>query len=110
VADLDHDYLWRCLEALPERGRIGIFNRSYYEEVVVVRVHKELLAKQKVPPALLNDGTLWRDRFEDIRNVEQYLSRNGTLIRKFLSPCQTGARLRSITGSVNASNPRSPTR
>jgi PPK2 family polyphosphate:nucleotide phosphotransferase len=81
--DLDHDYLWRCLKALPERGRIGIFNRSYYEEVVVVRVHKEFLAKQKVPPALLNDGDLWRDRFEDIRNVERYLSRNGTLIRKF---------------------------
>jgi PPK2 family polyphosphate:nucleotide phosphotransferase len=81
--DLDHDYLWRCLSVLPERGRIGIFNRSYYEEVIVVRVHPEFLARQKVPAALLNDKELWRHRFEDIRNVEQYLSRNGVLIRKF---------------------------
>jgi PPK2 family polyphosphate:nucleotide phosphotransferase len=81
--DLDHDYLWRCLKALPERGRIGIFNRSYYEEVVVVRVHKEFLAGQKIPPALVNGRDIWKERFEDIRNVERYLSRNGTLIRKF---------------------------
>ena len=81
--DLDHDYLWRCLSAIPERGRIGIFNRSYYEEVIVVRVHPEFLARQKVPDALLNDKDLWKHRFEDIRNVEQYLSRNGVLIRKF---------------------------
>jgi PPK2 family polyphosphate:nucleotide phosphotransferase len=81
--DLDHDYLWRCLSVLPERGRIGIFNRSYYEEVIVVRVHPEFLARQKVPAVLLNDRELWQHRFEDIRNVEQYLSRNGVLIRKF---------------------------
>jgi PPK2 family polyphosphate:nucleotide phosphotransferase len=81
--DLDHDYLWRCLSAIPERGRIGIFNRSYYEEVIVVRVHPEFLARQKVPGTLLNDKDLWKHRFEDIRNVEQYLSRNGVLIRKF---------------------------
>jgi PPK2 family polyphosphate:nucleotide phosphotransferase len=81
--DLDHDYLWRCFSVLPERGRIGIFNRSYYEEVIVVRVHPEFLARQKVPAALLNDKELWQHRFEDIRNVEQYLSRNGVLIRKF---------------------------
>ena len=81
--DLDHDYLWRCMGALPERGRIGIFNRSYYEEVVVVRVHPELLARQKMPPELLNTKSLWKDRFEDIRNFERYLARNGTLIRKF---------------------------
>jgi PPK2 family polyphosphate:nucleotide phosphotransferase len=81
--DLDHDYLWRCLSVLPERGRIGIFNRSYYEEVIVVRVHPEFLARQKVPAALLNDKDLWKHRFEDICNVEQYLSRNGVLIRKF---------------------------
>jgi len=81
--DLDHDYLWRCLKALPERGRIGIFNRSYYEEVVVVRVHKEFLASQKLPPALVHERDIWNERFEDIRNVERYLSRNGTLIRKF---------------------------
>jgi PPK2 family polyphosphate:nucleotide phosphotransferase len=81
--DLDHDYLWRCLSVIPERGRIGIFNRSYYEEVIVVRVHPEFLARQKVPATLLNDKDLWKHRFEDIRNVEQYLSRNGVLIRKF---------------------------
>ena len=80
--ELDHDYLWRCLKALPERGRIGIFNRSYYEEVLVVRVHKEILANQKLPPALV-DRSIWEDRYEDIRNLERYLSRNGVLIRKF---------------------------
>jgi PPK2 family polyphosphate:nucleotide phosphotransferase len=81
--DLDHDYLWRCAKALPERGRIGIFNRSYYEEVVVVRVHRELLDRQKVPRELLKTKNLWKDRCRDIRNFESYLSRNGTLIRKF---------------------------
>jgi PPK2 family polyphosphate:nucleotide phosphotransferase len=80
--ELDHDYLWRCLRRLPERGRIGIFNRSYYEEVLVVRVHKELLEGQKLPPALVGKS-LWDDRYEDIRNVERYLGRNGILIRKF---------------------------
>jgi PPK2 family polyphosphate:nucleotide phosphotransferase len=81
--DLDHDFLWRCAKALPERGRIGIFNRSYYEEVVVVRVHREFLDRQKVPPELLKTKSLWKDRCRDIRNFESYLSRNGTLIRKF---------------------------
>ncbi|MBV8812976.1 MAG: polyphosphate kinase 2 family protein [Verrucomicrobia bacterium] len=80
--DLKHDYLWRCLKCLPERGRIGIFNRSYYEETLVVRVHSELLAKQKIPPQLVNKN-VWDERFEDIRNVERYLSRNGVVIRKF---------------------------
>jgi PPK2 family polyphosphate:nucleotide phosphotransferase len=80
--ELDHDYLWRCLRNLPERGRIGIFNRSYYEEVLVVRVHKELLKGQKLPPSLVT-RSIWDDRYEDIRNVERYLGRNGTLIRKF---------------------------
>src|SRR4029450_8446728 len=80
---LDPDSLWLSLSVLPERGRIGIFNRSYYEEVIVVRVHPEFLARQKVPAALLNDKDLWKHRFEDICNVEQYLSRNGVLIRKF---------------------------
>jgi len=81
--DLDHDFLWRCAKALPERGRIGIFNRSYYEEVVVVRVHREFLDRQKVPTELLKTKSLWKDRCRDIRNFESYLSRNGTLIRKF---------------------------
>jgi PPK2 family polyphosphate:nucleotide phosphotransferase len=80
--ELDHDYLWRCLKALPERGRIGIFNRSYYEEVLVVRVHKELLERQKLPASLITTS-IWDERYEDIRNVERYLARNGVLIRKF---------------------------
>src|SRR5258708_5978514 len=80
--DLKHDYLWRCLKCLPERGRIGIFNRSYYEETLVVRVHPELLAKQKIPPQLITKN-IWEDRYEDIRNIERYLARNGVVIRKF---------------------------
>jgi PPK2 family polyphosphate:nucleotide phosphotransferase len=80
--DLDHDYLWRCLKRLPERGRIGIFNRSYYEETLVVRVHPELLGKQKLPQACITPD-IWDQRFEDIRNVESYLGRNGVVIRKF---------------------------
>jgi PPK2 family polyphosphate:nucleotide phosphotransferase len=80
--DLDHDYLWRCLSRMPERGRIGIFNRSYYEEVLVVKVHKEYLASQKIPPLLIGK-TIWEDRYEDISNVERYLTRNGIVICKF---------------------------
>jgi len=80
--ELDHDYLWRSARALPERGRIGIFNRSYYEEVLVVRVHEPLLAAQKLPPALVTKK-IWKHRFEDIRSFERYLARNGTLIIKF---------------------------
>ena len=80
--ELDHDYLWRCLKRLPERGRIGIFNRSYYEETLVVRVHQELLRGQKLAPELVTDE-IWTERFEDIRNVERYLTRNGIVIRKF---------------------------
>jgi PPK2 family polyphosphate:nucleotide phosphotransferase len=80
--DLDHDYLWRCMKCLPNRGHIGIFNRSYYEEVLVVRVHPEFLAKQKLPPKLVGKK-IWEERFEDIRNFEQYLARNGVIVRKF---------------------------
>ncbi len=80
--DLDHDYLWRCMKWLPNRGHIGIFNRSYYEEVLVVRVHPEFLAKAKLPPKLV-DNNIWNERFEDIRNFEQYLARNGIVVRKF---------------------------
>ena len=80
--DLDHDYLWRCMKCLPNRGHIGIFNRSYYEEVLVVRVHPEFMAKQKLPPKLMSKG-IWGDRFQDIRNFEQYLARNGVVVRKF---------------------------
>jgi PPK2 family polyphosphate:nucleotide phosphotransferase len=80
--DLDHDYMWRCMKCLPERGRIGIFNRSYYEEGLVVRVHREFLEKQKLPPELVTKD-IWKERFQDIRAIERYLSRNGVLIRKF---------------------------
>src|SRR5204863_1642181 len=80
--DLDHDFLWRCMKHLPNRGQIGIFNRSYYEEVLVVRVHPEFLAKQKMPPQLAGKR-IWEERFEDIRNFEQYLARNGVIVRKF---------------------------
>ncbi len=80
--DLDHDFMWRCLKCLPERGRIGIFNRSYYEETLIVRVHKEILDNQKLPPKLITKN-IWEERFEDIRNIEKYLNRNGTIVRKF---------------------------
>lgn len=80
--DLDHDYMWRCMKCLPERGRIGIFNRSYYEETLVVRVHPELLEKQKLPESLVTKR-IWDERFEDIRNFEKYLTRNGVVVRKF---------------------------
>lgn len=80
--ELDHDYLWRCQKHLPERGRIGIFNRSYYEEVLVVRVHEQMLKGQKIPEKLINEN-IWENRFEDIRNFEKYLNRNGTVVIKF---------------------------
>ena len=80
--ELDHDFLWRTAKSLPERGRIGIFNRSYYEEVLVVRVHPEILEKQKMPPKLVTKR-VWKERFEDITAHERYLTRNGVVIRKF---------------------------
>jgi PPK2 family polyphosphate:nucleotide phosphotransferase len=80
--ELDHDYLWRCMKSLPERGRIGIFNRSYYEETLVTRVHPEFLARQKVPQELVTKR-LWEKRFQDIRSVERYLARNGIVVCKF---------------------------
>jgi len=80
--ELDHDYLWRCTKALPNRGIIGIFNRSYYEELLVVRVHPEFLAKQKLPPKLVTKR-IWDERYEDIRNFEKYLTNNGVVVRKF---------------------------
>jgi PPK2 family polyphosphate:nucleotide phosphotransferase len=79
--ELDHDYLWRCAKRLPERGRIGIFNRSYYEEVLIVRVHPELLEKQHLPTKA--SPKLWEQRFEEINNFEKYLVQNGTMIIKF---------------------------
>ena len=80
--ELNHDFLWRSMTALPERGRIGIFNRSYYEECLVTRVHPDILAKEKIPPKLITKN-VWRERFEDISAMERYLARNGTVILKF---------------------------
>jgi PPK2 family polyphosphate:nucleotide phosphotransferase len=80
--ELDHDFLWRSARALPERGRIGVFNRSYYEEVLIVRVHEKVLRAQKLPPALVGPD-VWRQRHEDIASFERYLARNGTLVLKF---------------------------
>ncbi len=80
--ELDHDFMWRCMKALPERGRIGIFNRSYYEEVVVVRVHEAYLKGQRLPGELITPK-IWKQRFEDIRAIERFLARNGYLILKF---------------------------
>jgi len=80
--ELDHDYMWRCIKRLPERGRIGIFNRSYYEETLIVRVHQELLVKQKLSEKLVTKH-IWNERFQDIRNLEKYLTRNGIIVRKF---------------------------
>jgi PPK2 family polyphosphate:nucleotide phosphotransferase len=80
--ELDHDYLWRYMKCLPNRGHLGIFNRSYYEEVLVVRVHPAILEGQKIPPSLVNKR-VWEERFQDIRNFERYLSRNGVAVVKF---------------------------
>src|SRR6201994_4998049 len=80
--ELDHDFMWRNMIAMPERGRIGIFNRSYYEELLVVRVHPEILAKQRIPQRLVTKN-IWRERFEDVSNIERYLTRNGTVVLKF---------------------------
>ena len=80
--EMDHTYLWRCMKRLPERGRIGVFNRSYYEETLIVRVHPQILAGQKIPKKLVTKH-IWKERFEDIRNFEQYLARNGTVVCKF---------------------------
>ena len=91
--DLDHDYLWRCIKHLPERGRIGIFNRSYYEEVLVVKVHPGLLEKQKLPQERVGKH-VWSERYQDIRNFERYLDRNGTVVRKFFLNVSRGEQKR----------------
>src|SRR5213076_391227 len=80
--DLDHDYLWRCMKCLPNRGHIGIFNRSYYEETLVVRVHPEFLKKEKIPPSLITKD-VWEERFQDICSFERYLANNGIEVVKF---------------------------
>src|ERR1051326_7699524 len=80
--ELDHDFLWRTTRCLPERGRIGIFNRSYYEEVLVVKVHPEILGKERMPKPLVTKD-IWKQRYQDIHGFERYLSRNGVVVRKF---------------------------
>jgi PPK2 family polyphosphate:nucleotide phosphotransferase len=80
--ELDHDFLWRCAKRLPERGRIGIFNRSYYEELLVVRVHKELLQRQHLPQRLVTEH-IWKQRFQDVAGFERHLARSGVLVLKF---------------------------
>jgi|SRR5271166_4485792 len=80
--ELNHDYLWRTMQRAPERGRIGIFNRSYYEEVLVVRVHPQVLGNERIPPSLVTKD-IWKERFEDINSFERYMARNGTIVRKF---------------------------
>jgi PPK2 family polyphosphate:nucleotide phosphotransferase len=81
--ELDHDYLWRSMKRLPERGRIGIFNRSYYEEVLIVRVHRDILERQQLPEKIKINKNIWKNRFEEIRNFENYLTNNGIHILKF---------------------------
>jgi PPK2 family polyphosphate:nucleotide phosphotransferase len=94
--ELKHDFMWRCMKSLPERGRIGIFNRSYYEEVLAPRVHPELLAKQQLPASCVSHD-VWNERFEDIRAIERYLTRNGTVIRKiFLNVSKAEQRRRFL--------------
>ncbi len=93
--ELDHDYLWRSTKVLPERGRIGIFNRSYYEEVLVVRVHPHVLAAQKLPAPLVTKR-IWAERYEDINSFERHLSRNGTVIRKFFLHVSRGEQKRRL--------------
>ena len=83
LEELDHDFLWRTTRSLPERGRIGIFNRSYYEEVLIVRVHPELLRAQGLPRGEVNEKTIWQERYQSIRGLEEHLHRNGTRIVKF---------------------------
>jgi PPK2 family polyphosphate:nucleotide phosphotransferase len=83
ATELDHDFLWRTTRDLPERGRIGIFNRSYYEEILIVRVHPEILASERIPHELLGRNDVWNQRYQSIRNLERHLHRNGTRIIKF---------------------------
>lgn len=99
--DLDHDFLWRTNRCLPERGRIGIFNRSYYEEVLVVRVHPELLERQQLPRSTMNNGNIWKHRFEDINNLEKYLTRNGIVILKFFLNVSKNEQKRRFMARIN---------
>jgi PPK2 family polyphosphate:nucleotide phosphotransferase len=98
--ELDHDFLWRSMKCLPNRGNIGIFNRSYYEETLVVRVHPEFLAKQKLPPKLVTKS-IWEERFQDIRSFERYLGRNGIKVVKFFLHVSKGEQKRRFLARAN---------
>ena len=100
--ELDHDYLWRTMQRIPERGRIGIFNRSYYEEVLIVRVHPDIMAKERIPEELLSKD-IWENRFEDICAFERYLSRNGVVVRKFFLNVSKKEQKKKIPGSPRPS-------
>ena len=104
-SDLDHDFLWRTTLALPARGRIGIFNRSYYEETVVVRVHPELLARQRLPEQLITPD-IWKQRFEDINNFELHLARNGIIPIKFYLHISKKEQLRRLLARIDDPNKR----
>jgi PPK2 family polyphosphate:nucleotide phosphotransferase len=98
--ELDHDYLWRYMRHVPARGQIGIFNRSYYEEVLVVKVHQELLIRQKLPPRLVTKD-IWKERYEDIANFEKYLTRNGVKILKFFLHVSKGEQKRRFMSRLD---------
>lgn len=98
--ELDHNFLWRCWKAVPERGRIGIFNRSHYEEVLVVRVHPEFLAGQNIPDPLVTDN-VWAERYEDINGFERHLARNGTIIIKFFLNVSKGEQKKRFLKRLN---------
>lgn len=98
--ELAHDFLWRCYVALPMRGNIGIFNRSYYEETIVVRVHKDLLEKQNIPPKLVTKD-IWKERFQDINDFERHLARNGTVPLKFFLNISKGEQLKRLLARVD---------
>ncbi|MEL7544697.1 MAG: polyphosphate kinase 2 family protein [Pseudomonadota bacterium] len=98
--ELDHNFLWRCWKAVPERGRIGIFNRSHYEEVLVVRVHPEFLEGQKIPEPLMGKN-IWRERYEDINSFERHLTRNGTIVIKFFLNVSKGEQKRRFLSRLN---------
>ena len=101
--ELKHNFLWRCARALPERGRIGIFNRSHYEEVLIVKVHRELAAAESVPDAKF-DKTFWQQRYEDINSFEQHLTQNGTLILKFFLHLSKDVQRKRFLDRINDPN------
>ena len=104
AGELDHDFLWRTTKRLPERGRIGIFNRSYYEEVLIVRVHPEILLGQKLPDELLDEKIIWRERYRSIVDLEKHLHRNGTRIIKFFLHISKGEQRRRFLSRIDDSD------